>query len=94
MTLGRAFFGESMFSRRTTASKMALAALVDRLREAGFVLFDTQFLTEHLASLGAVEITRRLYHSRLAEATKGQADFSSVPVRPLYEVMQRMTQTS
>ena len=94
VTLGRAFFGESMFSRRTNASKMALAALVDRLREAGFILFDTQFLTEHLASLGAVEITRRLYHSRLAEATKGQADFSSVPVRPLYEVMQRMTQTS
>lgn len=94
VTLGRAFFGESMFSHRANASKMALAALVDRLREGGFILFDTQFLTEHLASLGAIEITRHLYHNQLSEAVEGQADFSAPPLRPLYEVMQRMTQTS
>ena len=94
VTVGRAFFGESMFSRRTNASKMALAALIDRLREAGFVLFDTQFVTEHLTSLGAVEITRRLYHARLAEAVKGNATFLAPPLRSLQDVMQRMTQTS
>lgn len=94
VTLGRAFFGESMFSHRTNASKMALSALVDRLREAGFTLFDTQFLTEHLASLGAVEITRAIYHTRLAEAVKGNAVFTAPPIRTLYDVMQRMTQTS
>lgn len=94
VTLGRAFFGESMFSRRTNASKMALAALVDRLKDAGFILFDAQFLTDHLASLGAVEISRRTYQARLAKAKQGKADFSAPPLRPLQEVMQRMTQTS
>jgi len=62
---GAAFFGESMFSRRTNASKIALACTVDHLRRAGFELFDTQFLTDHLASLGAVEITRTRYHHLL-----------------------------
>src|SRR5690606_6623577 len=68
LTLGRAFVGESMFSRRTDASKVALAYLVDRLRLGGFTLFDTQFLTPHLASLGGVEITRDAYRRRLSEA--------------------------
>ncbi|NNE53771.1 MAG: leucyl/phenylalanyl-tRNA--protein transferase [Sulfitobacter sp.] len=94
VTLGRAFFGESMFSRRTNASKMALAALVERLNRAGFVLFDTQFLTEHLASLGAIEIPRNTYRTRLAEALEGSADFSAPEVISLHEVIQRMTQTS
>ncbi|QFT59607.1 Leucyl/phenylalanyl-tRNA--protein transferase [Sulfitobacter sp. THAF37] len=94
VTLGGAFFGESMFSRRTNASKMALAALVDRLRSAGFVLFDAQFLTAHLASLGAVEIPRAAYHDMLGKAVQLQADFAAPPVRSLQEVMQRMTQTS
>jgi leucyl/phenylalanyl-tRNA---protein transferase len=58
VVLGAAFFGESMFSRRTDASKLALAWLIHRLRAGGFRLFDTQFLTAHLASLGAVEISR------------------------------------
>lgn len=66
--VGGAFFGESMFSRETNASKIALAFTVHRLRAGGFRLFDTQFLTPHLASLGAVEITRADYHRRLAEA--------------------------
>ena len=72
VVLGAAFFGESMFSRRTDASKIALAWLVHRLRAGGFTLFDTQFLTPHLASLGAQEISRAEYHRRLARAL-GQA---------------------
>jgi leucyl/phenylalanyl-tRNA--protein transferase len=94
VTVGQAFFGESMFSRRKNASKMALAALIDRLREADFVLFDTQFITDHLASLGGIEITRKQYHYRLADAVKGRATFSAPPLRSLYDVMQRMTQIS
>lgn len=94
VTLGSAFFGESMFSRRTNASKMALAALVDRLRTAGFTLFDTQFLTDHLASLGAVEISRATYHLQLEKALTGKALFTGYPVSSLQDVMQRITQTS
>jgi leucyl/phenylalanyl-tRNA--protein transferase len=75
--LGTAFFGESMFSRRTDASKVALAHLVDRLRAGGFTLFDTQFLTPHLASLGGIEISRAEYRRRLAEALRGRASFPS-----------------
>ncbi|MWD28340.1 leucyl/phenylalanyl-tRNA--protein transferase [Aquicoccus sp. SCR17] len=95
VALGAAFFGESMFSRRTDASKIALAYLVDRLNLAGFRLFDTQFLTDHLASLGAVEISRAEYHERLAEALEYRADFTA-PALPLsgQEVVQRNTQTS
>ena len=94
VTLGAAFFGESMFSRRTNASKMALACLVDRLRDAGFQLFDTQFLTAHLASLGAVEITRAQYRSLLFSAIEEDADFAAAPLRSPQEVVQRMTQIS
>lgn len=94
VTLGGAFFGESMFSRRPDASKMALAAAVDHLVETGFVLFDTQFLTPHLASLGGVEITRAAYRRQLAAAIAQNGQFGAVPVRPLHEVVQRMTQTS
>jgi leucyl/phenylalanyl-tRNA--protein transferase len=68
-------FGESMFSRITDASKLALAFLVHRLRAGGFQLFDTQFLTPHLASLGAVEIPRAEYHRRLRAALAGEARF-------------------
>ena len=94
VVLGAAFFGESMFSRRRDASKIALAHLVDRLRRGGFTLFDTQFLTAHLASLGAVEITRAEYQRRLAEALSRQADFAGPPISPGHEVVQRNTQTS
>ena len=94
VVLGAAFFGESMFSRRRDASKIALAHLVDRLRRGGFTLFDTQFLTAHLASLGAVEITRAEYQRRLAEALSRQADFTGPPINPGHEVVQRNTQTS
>ena len=75
VALGGAFFGESMFSRRTDASKVALAHAVHRLRAGGFTLFDTQFLTPHLASLGGKEITRGEYHRRLALALESEARF-------------------
>ena len=94
VSLGSAFFGESMFSRRTNASKMALAALVDRLNFAGFTLFDTQFLTAHLASLGAVEITRAAYHAQLDRAKNGSAQFAAPPRISLHDVVQRRTHTS
>ena len=72
---GAAFVGESMFSAQSGGSKVALAFLVHRLRAGGFRLFDTQFLTPHLASLGAVEIPRAEYHRRLAEAIALPARF-------------------
>lgn len=80
--LGGAFFGESMFSRETDASKVALAYLVHRLRAGGFSLFDTQFLTPHLASLGAVEISRAAYHKRLEAALQAMADFNPPGYQP------------
>jgi leucyl/phenylalanyl-tRNA---protein transferase len=76
VTLGAAFFGESMFSRRTNASKLALAYTVHRLRAGGFTLFDTQFLTPHLASLGGVELPRADYHACLAQALTKSASFA------------------
>jgi leucyl/phenylalanyl-tRNA---protein transferase len=82
VTLGAAFFGESMFSRRSDASKLALAFLVHRLRAGGFQLFDTQFLTPHLASLGAVEITRADYQRRLAAAIAQPASFDPPGYQP------------
>ena len=69
VAMGRAFFGESMFSHMTDASKVALAALVAHLRLCGFRLLDTQFLTAHLARFGAIEIARGVYQARLGEAT-------------------------
>jgi len=68
LALGGAFMAESMFHRETDASKVALAALVGRLRERGFTVLDVQYLTPHLESLGAVEITRREYERRLERA--------------------------
>jgi len=75
LALGGAFFGESMFHRRTDASKIALAHLVERLRAGGFQLLDTQFVTDHLRSLGAVEIAREVYEVRLAQALAVAGDF-------------------
>jgi leucyl/phenylalanyl-tRNA--protein transferase len=71
--LGRAFFGESMFSRRTNASKVALAWLVARLKVGNFTLLDCQFMTEHLASLGAVSVPRETYVALLSAALGGVA---------------------
>jgi leucyl/phenylalanyl-tRNA--protein transferase len=75
VTLGAAFFGESMFSRATDASKVALAFAVHRLRAGGFRLFDTQFLTPHLESLGGQDIPRADYHRQLADALTHSASF-------------------
>ncbi|KPU84870.1 leucyl/phenylalanyl-tRNA--protein transferase [Marinosulfonomonas sp. PRT-SC04] len=95
ITIGSAFFGESMFSRRTNASKIALAYLIDRLKQGGFTLFDTQFITPHLASLGAVEISRDVYHLRLENALGIDADFLRQSETPsAYSVLQRNSQTS
>ncbi|MBW4710170.1 leucyl/phenylalanyl-tRNA--protein transferase [Roseobacter sp. YSTF-M11] len=94
VTLGAAFFGESMFSRRTDASKIALACLVNRLLDAGFRLFDTQFLTDHLASLGGIEISRAAYRTALQAAKALPADFTAPVLRSPQEVVQRMTQRS
>ena len=71
--LGRAFFGESMFSRRTDASKTALAWLVARLKVGNFSLLDCQFMTEHLQSLGAISIPREAYVALLSAALGGGA---------------------
>ena len=73
VTLGRVFFGESMFSRKRDASKVCLAALVERLNARGFQLLDTQFTTEHLKRFGAVDVPRRKYERVLEEALKGEA---------------------
>jgi len=73
VALGGAFFGESMFSRETDASKVALAHLVARLRRGGYVLLDIQFMTEHLKQFGAVEIPRSIYQRELAAALRIRA---------------------
>ena len=78
-----------MFSRRTDASKIALAYLCARLRKDGFALLDTQFLTAHLASLGAVEISRRRYHALLAAALEVDATFDADDALTLEDVLSR-----
>lgn len=84
VSLGGVFFGESMFHRSRDASKVALVHLVARLRAGGFRLLDTQFVTDHLATLGAVELSRQQYHKLLTEALAGDADFTALPLdRPI-----------
>jgi len=78
LALGAAFFGESMFSRRTDASKVALCHLVAILKAGGFLLLDTQFITEHLSQFGAREIPRGEYQKRLAEALRFEAVFQGL----------------
>jgi len=75
LALGAAFFGESMFHRKTDASKIALAHLVERLKAGRFRLLDTQFLTPHLKSLGGTEIPREVYEVQLSEALAHRGDF-------------------
>lgn len=77
VSLGGAFFGESMFSRATDASKVGLVHLVARLRHGGYRLLDTQFVTEHLKRFGTEEIPRAVYLQRLAEALRHKGDFYS-----------------
>jgi leucyl/phenylalanyl-tRNA---protein transferase len=84
VSLGRAFFGESMFHRARDASKIALVHLVARLRAGGYRLLDTQYVTDHLKTFGAVEIGKRRYHRLLEDAISGEADFAALPLdRPV-----------
>jgi len=93
--LGSAYFGESMFSREPDASKVALVHLVARLNFGGFTLLDTQFVTEHLARLGAQEISRKAYHRQLAAALDHIGDFHAMPDdTPAQDVLQLCSQTS
>jgi leucyl/phenylalanyl-tRNA---protein transferase len=75
VSLKAAFFGESMFSRMTDASKVCLVYLVERLRSKGFVLLDTQFTTEHLKRFGAIDVSRKNYEKMLAAALTKEAKF-------------------
>ena len=94
VSLGGAFFGESMFSRETDASKVALAFLWERMVRGGYRLLDTQFLTSHLARFGAIEISRDAYQTRLAEAIEADATFYSAGAGTSDSVLQALSQTS
>ena len=95
VSLGGAFFGESMFSLARDASKIALVYLIARLRLGKYRLLDTQFVTDHLRQFGAIEIPRDDYRRQLAEAVAVDADFYSMPVDvPPSTVLQSINQTS
>ena len=95
VAIGAAFFGESMFSEVSNGSKIALAYLHDRLLKTGFLLFDTQFLTEHLASLGAIEITQDEYLKKLETSLNKNAKFVDTNYSVDVEtIAHRSTQTS
>lgn len=95
VSLGAAFFGESMFSRETDASKVALVHLVARLRAGGYRLLDVQFVTEHLARFGCQELPRNGYRTRLADALDHQATFPrEIDQESLEAVLQSSTQMS
>ncbi len=95
VALGRAFFGESMFSYETGASKVALVHLVARLKYGGFYLLDTQFVTEHLRQFGAQEISRAAFHRRLEHALQGRGEFGRLPSGVSGEgILQLVSQTS
>lgn len=78
LSLGAVFFGESMFHRATNASKIALAHLIARLRAGGYALCDTQFITDHLRTFGAIEIPREEYDERLAAGLARTGDFHAI----------------
>ena len=81
VTLGRAFFGESMFHHARDASKVALVHLIARIKAGGFKLLDTQFVTDHLKTFGAIEVPRRQYHKLLEAALVGEGDFAALGTR-------------
>lgn len=93
VSLKSAFFGESMFSRATDASKVALAHLVARLRAGGYRLLDTQFVTEHLETFGVEEMPRDAFHLRLRDALQHEATFGTQTYCGA-DVLQLITQTS
>lgn len=93
--LGRAFFGESMFSYMTDASKVTLVYLAARLIHGGFILLDTQFVTEHLKTFGAIETSRDEFHRQLETALHGRGDFGALPRDlPSRGILQLVNQTS
>jgi leucyl/phenylalanyl-tRNA--protein transferase len=95
VTLGGAFFGESMFSTERDCSKVALVHLIGRLIVGRFRLLDAQFMTEHLAQFGAHDVTRAHYHGRLAVALSVEADFYRLPAYAAGEaVLQAISQAS
>ncbi|WP_207102006.1 leucyl/phenylalanyl-tRNA--protein transferase [Paracoccus shandongensis] len=94
VTLGGAFFGESMVSMRTNGSKMALLWMSSHLARCGFTLFDTQFLTPHLARMGGREIPRDQYHLLLADALARRADLRAHPLPSADQLWQEITHTS
>lgn len=95
VSLGGAFFGESMFSRERDASKVALVHLVARLRVGGYTLLDTQFVTSHLSGFGAIEVPRTMYHRMLGQALSVRGDFYALGAQPRGDlVLQSITQTS
>lgn len=95
ISLGAAFFGESMFSLERDASKVALTHLVARLKAGGYRLLDAQFITDHLAGFGAMEISRADYGRRLADAVASHADFLKMsPYAGGAEALQAISQAS
>ena len=95
LSIGGAFFGESMFSHARDGSKLALTWAIDHLARAGITLFDTQFVTDHLVSLGAQEISRETYLARLHAVIDRDSDITGTTVETdRHAVVQRMTQTS
>lgn len=95
VSLGAAFFGESMFSRVADASKVALVHLVGRLIVGGYQLLDTQDYTDHIAQFGALRVTRAEFRKRLTRALKGAGDFFKLPEEVTgAQLLQSMAQTS
>ena len=94
VTLGAAFFGESMVSARSNGSKLALLWMSSQLARCGFTLFDTQFLTPHLERMGGREIPRDQYRLLLADALARRADLRSRPLPDADQLWQEITQTS
>ena len=94
VSLGAAFFGESMFSRERDASKVGLVHLVERLRAGGYTLLDTQFVTAHLTGFGAIELPRGTYLEQLRAALERQATFYPFDSEFSSRLAQSSTQTS
>ena len=95
VSLGSAFFGESMFSIMSNASKICLVYLIANLNKKGFTLLDTQFVNPYLKKLGAIEISRKKYLKILGNSLKKNIDFNKkIPQSSIYEDIQSMTQTS
>ena len=92
LSLGGAFFGESMFHRETDASKVALVHLVARLRRGGYRLLDTQFQTGHLAQFGTIEIPRDAYRPRLDDALRHRGNWHAWPARAILSGSQALAE--